>query len=122
MEELKLIMQTLAGLGETAKEGFIWWLAIDKLVPTLLWAAFGGSIVGVIAYTVSRISLSNEADRELAREQSESIAAIKVIRGILGVYAYPGLKQDSRHYAADDFKVTIEAVRPVKDVASRRGE
>lgn len=35
MEELKVIMEAVAQLGEAGKEAFIWWLIIDKALHTL---------------------------------------------------------------------------------------
>lgn len=113
MEELKLIMQTLAGLGETAKEGFIWWLVIDKLVPTFLLAAFGGGVVGVAGYVARRAF-------DVHRESQEALSAIRTIRGILGIYSYPSTLQDARFLDQSDFRQTIEAVRARKEAAERK--
>lgn len=124
MEELKLIMQTLAGLGETAKEGFIWWMVISKLVPSLLWAIFGGSIVALLAYIARRaIDYWREEDeRALAKE--DAIKTIATIRGILGVYAFPSTKQDTNpaYYRTPEFCETVDAVRAVKGAAEQKGK
>lgn len=113
MEELKLIMQTLAGLGETAKEGFIWWLVIDKLVPSVLWGCFAGSLVALGAYIARHVFTS-------MREEAEATKAIKTIRGILGVYSYPNPQQDARILDKFEFDQTIEAVRARKEAAERK--
>ena len=120
MEELKLIMQTLMGLGETAKEGFIWWLVITKLVPALLWGCFGGSAIGLGVYIAKQISAAYQADRNMIREKEGSIAAIKVIRSILGLYRYPSRMQDDDYYTTSDFSDTVEAIRAVKKSASTK--
>lgn len=124
MEELKLIMQTLAGLGETAKEGFIWWLVIDKLVPTILWGAFGGGLIYLGVYIARKASESANNEALAKQNEQEARNAIAVIRGILGVYTYAALKQDrdSSIYTKEDFKTTIDAVRAVKGAASAKQE
>lgn len=119
MEELKLIMQTLAGLGETAKEGFIWWMVIDRLVPVLCWAAFGGSLVSLAYYIVKRVVGEFSKEGELKREKEASIATIKVIRGILGVYTFPAAMRDGSWYAQSDLDETVNAVRAVKQAAEK---
>jgi hypothetical protein len=127
MEEMKLVMQTLAGLGEAAKVGFIWWLVVDKLVPSIFLGLFGGGLVGVAFYVAKNTFAATRSSDELVRskqslerEREESIKTISIIRGILGVYKYPTLKSDGTHYSMDDFKVTIEAVNAVKDVARQK--
>ena len=35
-EELKLILETIASLGDSGKAAFIWWLIIKHLVPAVL--------------------------------------------------------------------------------------
>jgi len=122
MEELKLIMQTLAGLGETAKEGFIWWLVIDKLVPSVVLLTFIGSLVGLLAYIARRAFGGAQSDRELEREKNDAIMAIRTIRGILGVYAYPSQLMDCNVYDSNDMKTTIDAVRTVKSAANAKQE
>ncbi len=123
MEELKLIMQTLAGLGETAKEGFIWWLVIDKLVPTLLLSAFGGSVVALGAYIARKVYENSRADADAAMAKEGCMKTIATIRGILGVYTFPNSKKDSSpsYYGEQEFKDTIDAVRAVKGAAERKG-
>lgn len=113
MEELKLILQTLAGLGETAKEGVIWWLVIDKLIPTILWGCLGAALIGLAVYITRCVFITN-------REESEAVNTIKTIRGILGVYSYPSLLQDARILSTHEFKETIEAVRARKEAAERK--
>lgn len=123
MEELKLIMHTLAGLGETAKEGFIWWMVIDRLVPVLCWAAFGGSLLALAYYIVKKVIVEELSKaREVTLEKEASIAAIKVIRGILGVYKFPNAMKDGSWYSQDDFDETVNAVRAVKQAAERKEE
>lgn len=37
MQELQMILNTLAQIGEAGKEAFIWWLIMDKGLPFLGW-------------------------------------------------------------------------------------
>jgi hypothetical protein len=108
MEELKLIMQTLMGLGETAKEGFIWWLVIDKLIPTLGVIVCVGGVVGVLAYVARRAFAYWFAE-------SRAIATIREIRSILEIYTYPNSRDDSRILDNSDLRKTTDAVRLLRE-------
>jgi hypothetical protein len=50
IEQLKLIINTINSLGANAKEGFIWWLVVDK-VPGML---FGVAWTVILAYVIKR--------------------------------------------------------------------
>lgn len=120
MEELKLIMQTLMGLGETAKEGFIWYLVITKLIPALEWGAGIGSLIWVGWYGLRRM-FDHQDRRNLQEQEAEwAIRSVRVIRGILGVYNYPAAQQDNMYLSEVDYKDTVEAVRAVKNAAARK--
>jgi len=51
IEQLKLILETLRTLGEAGKEGFLWWLLLDK-GPTLIWSIFLPLVVGLVILAV----------------------------------------------------------------------
>lgn len=121
MEELKLIMQTLMGLGETAKEGFIWWLVIDKLIPCLLWGAFAGGLIALGFFIVRKIADSAQAEADAKKEQEGALKSIKVIRGLLDIYSFPGMRQDSQYLYDADFKATEEGVRNLREAFIRQG-
>jgi hypothetical protein len=108
MEELKLIMQTLMGLGETAKEGFIWWLVIDKLIPTLGVIGCVGGVVGVLAYVARRAFAYWFAE-------SRAIATIREIRSILEIYTYPSTRQNTKYLDESDLQNTTAAVRVLRE-------
>jgi len=42
IEELKMVMDTVAQLGESGKAAFIWWLVLDKLTPAIAWLVCAG--------------------------------------------------------------------------------
>lgn len=121
MEELKLIMQTLTGLGETAKEGFIWWLVIDKLVPTILLGIFGGGLISLGIFVAKKVSDAANNTALAEAEKDGARQTISTIRGILGIYTFPNSKQDSSpvYYGRQEFQETIDAVRARKEAAER---
>lgn len=51
IEQLKLILETLRTLGEAGKEGFLWWLLLDK-GPTLICSIAIPLVVGVAILAV----------------------------------------------------------------------
>lgn len=61
IEELKLVLQTVAQLGETGKEAFVYWLFLDKLVPYIAWPA----VIAGIAFTAYRIATRLTASKYL---------------------------------------------------------
>lgn len=69
MEELKLILQMLQGLGETAKEAFVWYLVLDRALPPVMsfltWAAIIGSL-GAAGYFLIRFLIGQADKREMA--------------------------------------------------------
>lgn len=101
MEELKLVMQTLAGLGATAKEGFIWWLVIDSALPKLLLATFGGGLIWVIYSIATMVARDSTLDKHCAN-------AVKEIASELGVNIY------GPYYSASEIRLVVEAVKRVK--------
>lgn len=115
MEELKLVLQTLATLADGAKEGFIWWLVIDRLVPCLLWATAGGGLLYVAWYLGKRLADGWDSSAQRDRETAKAIVAIKQIRGILGVWRYPSTQQDADFFYDSDFDATVNAVRVVAE-------
>jgi uncharacterized protein YfaQ (DUF2300 family) len=124
MEELKLIMQTLAGLGETAKEGFIWWLVISKLVPTVLLASFGGAVVGLGAYIAKRVADGFREDASAQRAKEESLKTLATIRSILGLYTFPQSRQDTspEYYTTQNYTDTLDAIRAIKAAADKNAK
>lgn len=112
MEELKLIMQTLSGLGETAKEGFIWWLVVDKLIPSVLWTTLWGAFIGLGFCWVKRVTNNARAEIEARFQKQKSVECIAAIRRVLDLYTYPSIQRDSspEHYSSDEFDQTLKAV------------
>lgn len=102
MEELKLVMQTLAGLGATAKEGFIWWLIVDSALPKILLSAFGGALIWVIYQIALMVARDSTLDKNCAN-------AVKEIAGELGVNIY------GPHYSPSEIRLVIEAVKRIKN-------
>lgn len=99
MEELKLILQTLATMGESAKTAFIWWLVVHELIPTLLFTAFGFSVVWGIVTSIRRGCQRNTA-----------VLAIRQIRQHLGLMKYPSLNEDTSVLEDKEYAETIAAV------------
>lgn len=56
IDEIKLIIQALAGLADGAKEGFIWWLVIEGAMPKLLLAMFGAGFLGAAIYIAKLVA------------------------------------------------------------------
>lgn len=123
MEELKLILQTLATMGESAKIGFIWWMVIDRLIPTLAWSSVvSGAIYGAYLFFRRRIDVeksieesNNSAEKAKAdANAANSVAVVSIlqIRRELGIQAYPLMKQDVSPYGlnVDHCAETVKAV------------
>jgi hypothetical protein len=66
-EELKIIMDTLAALGEAGKAGFIWWLVIKHGVPAIL--TFIGFCVGAFALYKIVMVINYHGDDAVALRQ-----------------------------------------------------
>ncbi|MBU9261989.1 hypothetical protein KTD13_16660 [Burkholderia multivorans] len=88
VDELKLIIQALAGLADGAKEGFIWWLVIEGAMPKLLLALFGAGVLGVGVYVAklvyrhaSSTESSETAVRQIARLVGKEIYGSWIPRG-----------------------------------------
>lgn len=108
MEELKIVLQTLSQLADGAKEAFIWWLVIDRLVPVLMLSAFGGGVIGAAWYLIRRaIDASNSKE--------EAVKAIKIIRSIVGVYSYQSIQADRADLDSSDYSDTVDAVRKLTE-------
>jgi hypothetical protein len=131
MEELKLILQTLATMGESAKEGFIWFVVIDRLIPTLAWSCvFGGAIFTTYRYfrarsdsgdTTAQLQANSErAKAEATAAMSSAIQAVLQIRKELAIYEYPTIKQDI-HPSGLGSKHCVEAVQAVVDLHRKGG-
>ena len=75
MEELKLILGALNGLGEGARVGFIWWIVCDKLVPSLLLFTFFSGLVVFIARLVRFICNPDKLGNRCARAIGKGSAA-----------------------------------------------
>jgi hypothetical protein len=64
IEQLKLILETLATMGESGKDAFIWWLVLDKVLPVFGWiVTFSGFIF--IALRVINMSSNLQKLEEL---------------------------------------------------------
>lgn len=53
VEQLKLILDSMAALGEGAKEAFIWWLFFDKALPVIGWMVTIAAITYAVKLFVS---------------------------------------------------------------------
>jgi hypothetical protein len=116
MEELKLILQTLATMGESAKTGFIWWLVIDRLIPTLTWGGcMAGAIYGSFKYFLGIGAAGVETEKAKAAGNLAS-AGILQLRRNLGIKAYPSIGMDVTAYGLESNHVSevIEAVQELK--------
>ena len=69
-EQLKMIFGYMESMGETGKEVFIWWLAIDKALPVVGWLL---TLVGIM-WIADRIIMSINASSK-----------IRTLRDLLGV-------------------------------------
>jgi len=102
IEELKLVLQTLSGLGEAAKDGFIWWLVVAEVLPRALFL-LGLSAVLVAIWKIVRMILDFYA------MESSSEKAVKDIAGIVGVYV------DYPYPLPGRLKEVVEEVRKLKE-------
>lgn len=66
IEELKLVLETIATLGAQGKEAFIWWAVLDTIPAFILWSLFIGvlyAVVGAVKYANSEVEfLTNLRD------------------------------------------------------------
>ncbi|WP_159086649.1 hypothetical protein [Burkholderia sp. NRF60-BP8] len=81
IDELKVIIQALAGLADGAKEGFIWWMVIEGALPKLLLALFGAGVLGTGIY-VAKLLVRHAASANNAE------SAIRQISKIVGTDIY----------------------------------
>lgn len=87
VDELKLIIQALAGLADGAKEGFIWWLVIEGALPKLLLAAFGAGVIGAVIY-IAKMIVRHASSSESAITGMRQISRI-VGQNLYGSYLSP---------------------------------
>ncbi len=59
-EQLKLVIDMLAGIGEASKEGFIFWIIADKILPIVAWTSFGIFFIYAVYKLISKVTF--EAD------------------------------------------------------------
>lgn len=71
MEELKLVIEALTGLGAQAKEAFIWWMVFDKLLPSLVGLFAIGSLSLVVHKAISVMSGQSDTDQFLKWARDE---------------------------------------------------
>lgn len=70
-EELKLIIDAIRQLGAEGKSAFVWWLVVDKVVPTLGWLLTWGSLLLVVMRIVKTVWGTHDyarSDLEMARD------------------------------------------------------
>lgn len=74
IEKLKLIMDTLSAMGTAGKEAFIWWLAVDRVLPFFLWLLAIPSVL----YTIWRIAVlvATNTEEQKTMSQLRTILAI----------------------------------------------
>ena len=75
IDELKVIIQALAGLADGAKEGFIWWMVIEGALPKLLLAAFGAGMLGTGIY-VAKLAERHASSSENSQAALRQIARL----------------------------------------------
>jgi hypothetical protein len=61
IEELKLVLETIATLGAQGKEAFIWWVVLDKIPFFVLWAAF----IGLLFFITKSVKKYNSDEQFL---------------------------------------------------------
>lgn len=71
IEQLRLVMETLAQMGAHGKEAFIWWLFFDKALPSIVWLI----LLPCVLITASRV----------ISRMSENEQRLRNIRDILGI-------------------------------------
>jgi hypothetical protein len=101
MEELKLILQTLATMGEAAKEGFIWWLVVSEGLPRILGFLLACGFFGVVIVVVKMIIAYHE-------KVSTSNRGIKILADELNTYV------SGPPYYDNEVSRIVEAVRKLK--------
>ncbi|SOY65612.1 hypothetical protein CBM2586_B10207 [Cupriavidus phytorum] len=101
IEELKLVLQTLSGLADGAKEGFIWWLIVTEVLPRVV-VVVCATIVALVAWKIAKLI----ADYYASESRCETtIRHISAITGKYVDFPYP-----SRSYLND----LVEEVRKLK--------
>jgi len=137
MEELKLILQMMQGLGETAKDAFVWYLVLDRALPPVMtfltWATVIGSL-GAAGYYLIRFMISQADKREIAeteavlrRESHQKEMAVIEAQAKIGYDAFRRvmleLSQDPSlipmTFGEEHVQVTIAAIRSLKDRVSK---
>ena len=66
-EQLKLILETLRTLGEAGKEGFLWWLLLDK-GPTIICSILVPSVIGLAILAVYKANTKYCEYKQFAEE------------------------------------------------------
>lgn len=101
IEELKLVLQTLSGLADGAKEGFIWWLLVTEVFPRLVVIVCIGMVV-TLAWKVARLIADyNSAESHMGK-------ALTDIASATGTYI------GTQPYCQSDMRKLIEAVHDLK--------
>jgi hypothetical protein len=95
IDEIKLIIQALAGLADGAKEGFIWWLIIEGALPKILLAMFGAGFIGAVIYIAKMIIRYNSSSDSAA-------AGIRQISRIVGQNLYGSYLSPSEVHSVVD--------------------
>lgn len=96
MKELEMILAAVSQLGVAGKEAFLWWLVLDKLVPTL------ATLAGVVTVVLMV--------RSILLGFSEMDSTLRTLRDMLGA-GTPGPLTDS------EMRQIIRDVKKLKEEA-----
>ncbi|WP_157378461.1 hypothetical protein [Burkholderia ubonensis] len=77
IEQLKLVLQALSGLADSAKVGFIWWMIVEGVLPKIVIVVLAIGFFGTVVF-IARLIF-----RFHSTEQS-ALAALKDIDAITG--------------------------------------
>lgn len=84
IEELKLVLQTVQGIGGDARSAAIWWMALHYGTETIKYLSLMGTLLGAV-YGIRRVLVGDAEWRVLAQ-------------GILAAYGH----RDSASYVTAD--------------------
>lgn len=101
VEELKLVLQTLSGLADGAKEGFIWWLLVTEVFPRLI-VVFCVGLLVTLAWKIAHLV----ADYNTTESRLEK--AVTDIAGLMDQYV------GSRPYSQYELNKLVQAVNDLK--------
>jgi len=71
-EEIKALLELFSQLGAEAKEGFVWWLLADKVLPILL-GGFGICAAAWVIHRIVQVCAGSREERD-AREVATAVA------------------------------------------------